>query len=113
MADSLRHDLAGHADSFIAPHLLDVEVVSAIRSLAAGQRIDSHQSAQLLTELAMLPAERFPHTPLLERIWELRHNFTAYDVAYLTLAEATNPSLHVCDVKLLKGHRAQVVLFKG
>ena len=111
MADSLRHDLAGHADSFIAPHLLDVEVVSAIRSLAAGQRIDSHQSAQLLTELAMLPAERFPHTPLLERMWELRHNFTAYDAAYIALAEATNSVLYTSDEKLSKGHRARVALF--
>jgi predicted nucleic acid-binding protein len=110
LADSLRRDLAGRSESFIAPHLLDVEVVSALRSLMAGQRIDSHRSAQLLTGLAALPAERYAHTPL-GRIWELRHNFTAYDAAYIALAEATNSVLYTCDAKLSKGHRAQVALF--
>src|SRR5574338_407320 len=83
LADSLRRGLAGRSDSFVVPHLLDVEVVSAIRSLVTGQRIDSHRSRQLLKGLAMLPAQRFPHTPLLGRMWELRHNFTAYDAAYI------------------------------
>ena len=58
----------------------------------------------------MLPIERYPHTPLLDRIWELRHNFTAYDAAYIALAEATtNAVLYTTDKKLGKGHRAQVV----
>ena len=112
LADSLRRDLAGRSDSFIAPHLLDVEVVSAIRSLMAGQRIDSHRSQQFLTGLAMLPAQRFSHTPLLNRIWELRHNFTAYDAAYIALAEATNSVLYTSDEKLSKGHRARIALFR-
>lgn len=111
LANSLRRDLAGRNSSFLVPHLLDVEVTSALRSLAAGQRIDSYRSDQLLAELAALPAERYAHTPLLARIWELRHNFTAYDAAYIALAEATNSVLYTCDEKLRKGHRAQVVLF--
>ena len=112
LAECLRHDLAESGDSFIAPHLLDVEVVSAIRSLVAGQRIDSHRSEQFLTGLAMLPAQRFSPTPLLNRIWELRHNFTAYDAAYIALAEATNSVLYTSDEKLSKGHRARVALFR-
>ena len=111
LADSLSRDLAGHSDSFIVPHLLDVEVVSALRKLTAGQRIDSHRSEQLLMGLRALPAERYAHTPLLGRIWELRHNFTAYDAAYIALAEATNSVLYTSDEKLSKGHRARVVLF--
>jgi predicted nucleic acid-binding protein len=110
-ADSLRRDMAGRSDSFIVPHLLDVEVVSAFRNLAAGQRIDGHRAEQLLTGLAELPAVRCPHTPLLGRIWELRHNFTAYDAAYIALAEATNSVLYTSDEKMCKGHRARVVLF--
>jgi len=84
LANSLRRDLGEHSDSFIAPHLLDVEVLSAIRSLAAGQP-------------AMLPVQRVPHTPLLNRMWELRHNFTAYDSAYIALAEATDSILYTSD----------------
>jgi predicted nucleic acid-binding protein len=111
LADSLRRDLAVHSEPFIVPHLLDVEAVSALRQLSAGQRIDSHWVGRLLADLASLPARRFPHTPLLHRMWELRHNFTAYDAAYIALAEATDSVLYTCDGKLSKGHRARVVVF--
>jgi predicted nucleic acid-binding protein len=111
LADSLRRHLAGRSEPFIVPHLLDVEVVSALRGLIAGRRIDSHRSEEVLTGLAALRARRYAHTPLVGRIWELRHNFTAYDAVYIALAEATNSVLYTCDAKLSKGHRAQVVLF--
>ena len=112
LAESIRRDLAERDESFIVPHLLDIEVVSAIRKLAAGQRIDSHRSEQLLIGLAALPAERYAHTPLVGRIWELRHNFTAYDAVYIALAEATNSVLYTSDEKLSRGHRARVALFR-
>jgi predicted nucleic acid-binding protein len=114
LAASLRRDLAGRNDSFIVPHLLDVEVMSALRSLLAGRRIDAHRSGQFLTSLAELPAERYPHGPLLGRIWELRHTFTAYDAAYIALAEETGSVLYTSDAKLAhakQGHRARVRLF--
>src|ERR1700736_3229618 len=111
LAESIRQRLASSDESLIVPHLLDIEVVSAIRRLVAGQTIDSHRSEQLLKALATLPAERYAHTPLLGRIWELRHNFTAYDAAYIALAEATNSVLYTSDEKLGKGHRARVALF--
>lgn len=110
LADSLRRDLSTREDSLLAPHLLDVEVLSALRGLIAGKRIDSHRSAQFLSGLAELPAERYPHAPLLPRIWELRHNFTAYDAAYIALAEMTGAVLYTCDERLRNGHRARVVV---
>jgi predicted nucleic acid-binding protein len=111
LADSLRRDLATRSDSFLIPHLLDVEVASAFRKLSAVQGIDSHRSEQLLAELAALPAERYSHLPLLRRMWELRHNFTAHDAAYISLAEATDAILYTTDTKLSKGHRTRVRLF--
>jgi predicted nucleic acid-binding protein len=110
LADSLRRKLAGSGSSLIVPHLLDVEVASALRKLAAAQRIDSYRSEEFLTQLVALPAERYSHIPLLGRIWELRHNFTAYDAAYIALAEATGSVLYTSDEKLCKGHRARVAL---
>ena len=110
-ADAIREELARCDDSFLVPHLIDVEVVSALRRLAAAQRIDAHRIAEFLERLAALPAERYAHTPLLGRIWELRRNFTAYDAAYIALAEATGSVLYSCDEKLRSGHRARVVLF--
>ncbi|MBS1856700.1 MAG: type II toxin-antitoxin system VapC family toxin [Acidobacteria bacterium] len=111
LADALRGDLSGREEPLIVPHLLDVEVASAIRGLSRSQRIDPHRAGRLLADLAALPAERCAHTPLLERIWELRHNFTAYDAAYIALAEATGATLYTCDEKLRRGHRARVALF--
>lgn len=113
LADSIQRDLALRDDSFLAPHLLDVEAASALRRMAAGLRVDPHHAGQLLIALAMLPVERYPHTPLLGRIWELRHNFTAYDAVYIALAEASGAVLYTCDEKLSRGHRAKVVLFRG
>ena len=40
MADPIRKELAGRDDSFLVPHLIDIEVVSALRRLAGAQRID-------------------------------------------------------------------------
>jgi len=111
LADSIRNELAGRDESFLVPHLIDIEVMSALRKLVAGRRIDAHRSGQFLAELAALPADRYSHTPLIGRIWELRHNFTAHDAAYIALAEATDSVLYTCDEKLSKGHRARVVLF--
>lgn len=111
LSDSLRRAFAIRNDAFIVPDLLDVEVASALRRLVAVQRIDSHRTEQFLVGLAMFPAERYPHMPLLPRMWELRHNFTCYDAAYIALAEATDSTLYTCDTKLSKGHRARVSVF--
>lgn len=111
LADSVRRDLAGSGESVIVPHLLDVEVASALRQLVAGQRLDAHRGEQFLAGLAALPAERYSHIPLLGRIWDLRHNFTAYNAAYIALAEATNSVLYTSDEKLCRGHHARVTLF--
>lgn len=110
-ASSLMQALALREDVFIAPHLLDIEVMSALRRLAAARLIELSQVDQCLAGLAGLPVERCTHTPLLHRIWELRHNFTAYDATYIALAETTGADLFTCDEKLSKGHRARVVVF--
>ena len=111
VADVIRQELAGCGESLLVPHLIDVEVVSALRRLAGMQQIDAHRAAEFLAGLAALPAERYEHTPLIGRIWELRHNFTAYDAVYIALAEATDSVLYTCDEKLVNGHRARVILF--
>jgi len=65
MANSIRSKLAGADESILVPHLLDIEVLSAIRRLTAGQRMDPHRNAQFLMDLAALPAQRYSHTPLI------------------------------------------------
>lgn len=110
LADKIRQDLTEHDEALAVPSLLDIEVISALRGLAQVQRIDSHRAGELLAALANLPAKRYEHTPLLGRVWELRHNFTAYDAVYIALAEATDSVIYTTDRKLVKGHRAQTRL---
>ena len=68
--------------------------------------------AVVIEDYTDLPLYRYPHAVLLPRIWELRHNFTAYDAAYIALAEAIDSPLITCDRAFAsRGHRAKVVVF--
>jgi predicted nucleic acid-binding protein len=60
------------------------------------------------------PIRRYPHTALLDRIWALRHNLTAYDAAYVALAEALGAPLLTCDARLAAapGHTARIECFR-
>lgn len=84
--DLVRERLRG--EQLIAPELIDLEVVATLRRAARAGRLDDRRSSQVLTDLAALPLRRVPHLPLLSRVWELRDNLTAYDAAYVALAEA-------------------------
>ncbi|MCC6590454.1 MAG: type II toxin-antitoxin system VapC family toxin [Bryobacterales bacterium] len=94
--------------AYAAPHLLDIEVVSALRGLAAAARVDAHRVQEYIRNLALLPVTRHSHAPLMPRVWELRHNFSAYDATYIALAELLDATLFTADAKLRKGHRARV-----
>jgi predicted nucleic acid-binding protein len=103
---------AVESEELIVPHLLDVEVLSALRRLAWRQEIEAQRARELVDDLADLKAVRVGHGPLLERIWELRHNFSSYDASYIALAEQTGSVLYTLDRNLAaKGHRAKVAVF--
>lgn len=93
-----------------APHLMDLEVAQVLRRFTAAGTISARRSEQVLEDLADLTIHRYPHAPLLPRIWELRGPLTAYDAAYVALAEALDAPLLTCDVKLssARGHHARV-----
>jgi predicted nucleic acid-binding protein len=95
-----------------APHLLDIEVAQVIRRYSANKEIDSDRGRAALVDLADLPLHRYPHDFLLPRIWDLRHNLTAYDAAYVALAEALDAPLLTRDRRLAAaaGHHARVEL---
>jgi predicted nucleic acid-binding protein len=96
-----------------APHLIDVEVMQVLRRYSMAKSLGSARARQAFEDYMNIPLERFPHDVLLPRIWELRHNLTAYDAAYVALAEALDAPLLTCDrtMRSAKGHRANVLLF--
>jgi len=93
-----------------APHLLDIEVAQVLRRYVAARAISASRGREALEDLVDLPLVRYPHDVLLDRVWELRDNLTAYDATYVALAEALDLPLVTCDSKMASapGHSARV-----
>ena len=100
------------AETLHIPHLLDLEVAQVLRRWVASGQVGEDRARQALDDLAALDLTRWPHDVPLERIWQLRSNLTAYDAAYVALAEALRAPLLTCDRRLASapGHHALVEL---
>jgi predicted nucleic acid-binding protein len=109
---ALVRDRMSAAGETYAPHLLDVEVTSAFRRLVRQGRVGASRCQRALRTFLDLPIVRFPHSPLVGRIWELRDGLSAYDATYVSLAERLGATLLTRDRRLLAagGHRAQIEL---
>ena len=83
-----------------APHIIDLEVTSVWRRLVAAGELDEARASVALDDLRLLRLVRVPHVPLLTRTWELRHNLTTYDAAYVALAELLDATLITGDRRL-------------
>lgn len=96
-----------------APHLLDLEVTQVLRRAVGQGTLKETVAAARLTDLQLLPLTRYSHTPFLKRIWELRTNVTAYDAAYIALAEALAAPLITTDKPLSRapGLRAEIEFY--
>ena len=99
-------------DSLAAPHLIDVEATQVLRRYAQAGEIDGQRGREAVVDLADMPIRRYPHDVLLPRVWDLRHNLTAYDAAYVALAEALDAPLVTRDRRLARaaGHGAEIEL---
>jgi predicted nucleic acid-binding protein len=96
--DRARTRLRG--ERLAAPHLIDLEVVSVWRRQAAAGLMDARRADLALQDLADLPLKRAAHEALIDRCWQLRHNMTIYDAAYVALAEALDVPLVTSDRRL-------------
>lgn len=95
-----------------APHLIDLEVASALRKLVTRRTIRVAAVTSAIVELTRLPLRRMPHVRLLPRCWELRQNLSIYDACYVALAEALQLPLLTADRRLARapGIRCDVEL---
>ena len=102
-----------HNESLHAPHLLDLEVGQVLRRLMREGSVSTDRADRAIEDLLDLRITRYPHFILLPRIWQLRHNLSAYDAAYIVLAEKLGARLVTRDSRLASasGHAAPIELF--
>ncbi|MCU0247713.1 MAG: type II toxin-antitoxin system VapC family toxin [Bryobacter sp.] len=95
-----------------APHLIDAEVLHALRGLWLGKHLSPGRAEECLTDFRQLPLRRHAHAALAPRVWELRGHLSAYDALYVALAEAIACPLLTRDARLARSrsHRAQLRL---
>ena len=96
-----------------APHLLDLEVTQVLRRLALQGVVSARRADEAISDLLDLRIARYPHLLLLPRIWQLRHNCSAYDASYIVLSERLGAALITRDARLASasGHTAPIELF--
>lgn len=100
-------------DDLAAPEVLDTEVLNVLRRLERAGRLSTQLATRAAERLADAPIVRTTHRPLIRPMWELRNSVTAYDAAYIALAEELGVPLLTCDAKLARshGHSAKIEFF--
>lgn len=101
-------------ERLLAPELLDLEVISALRRSLASGNLDSRRARFALDDFVSLDIGRVGHRGLIERVWQLRENVTPYDAAYVALAEALALVLVTADSALARapGPRCTIELLR-
>jgi predicted nucleic acid-binding protein len=109
-AHRIENRIFSRNQSLHAPELLDLEVAQVLRRLVREGALSASRAEAAIQDLLDLRITRYPHSVLLPRIWQLRHNLSAYDAAYVVLAEKLGATLLTRDARLASaaGHSATV-----
>lgn len=103
------------SEPLAVPHLADPEVANALRSQVVRGTVSDDQAREALRRWTRLGLRRFAAVGLLGRVWELRHNLTAYDATYVALAESIGCDLLTGDARLAgaPGPACPIVVVRG
>lgn len=93
-----------------APVTIDAEVLHALRRRWIARLIEDEDVVAVLHLFRQIPITRHPVQPLVDRMWSLRRNITAYDAGYVALAESLEMPLLTRDWRLAhsSGHGARI-----
>lgn len=91
-----------------APALLDYEVASALRGHALGGKLADERLDDAIDDFKALNIERYPLSPMIGEVLDLKKNFTVYDAAYVVLAQALETPLVTADAKLAEARKLGV-----
>jgi predicted nucleic acid-binding protein len=86
------------------PDLADVEVVSVLRRRWLAKTMTAKRFATAISDLATVPADRYPVLLFMPRAYELRSNVSPYDATYVALAEHLACRLITADARLARAH---------
>jgi predicted nucleic acid-binding protein len=112
-AERIRRKVESPGESLHVPHLMDLEVLHTVRRQTLLGTLSRKRGVEALEDLKNTAFVRYPHAPLVDRIWDLKNNLTAYDAAYVALAEALDTPLITLDDRLARapGIRAAVEVY--
>lgn len=88
----------------VAPHVIDVEVLGVIRAHHLRGLLDGTAASQAVADLRDWPGQRFSHSRLVDRAWELRDSVRGWDAFYVALAESFDAPLVTLDARLARAH---------
>ena len=93
----IAREIISRETSLHAPHLIDLEIVQALRRYVLSGEIEEARALTAINHWLGLDVSRYPHEPFVANIWRYRNNLTAYDAAYVALAKVLNAGLITCD----------------
>ena len=107
---TIQSRLLSSRETLHAPHLIDLEVCQVLRRYLVNKDLSADRAAMAIEDFQRIRIFRYPHRIFLDRIWELRRNMTAYDAAYVAVAETIGAPLLTTDRRLAStsNHSAQI-----